>query len=131
MLLAAESHNPLVPELGEIIVGFIAFAVLFAILAKYAFPMFEKAYTERRDAIEGGLSRAAEAQAEAQRALEAYQSQLASARDEAAQIRTEARAQGQRIIEEMRRTAEQEASRITERAQQQLAAERAAVVSAL
>lgn len=131
MLLAAESTNPIIPNVGEIIIGLIAFGVLFALLAKYAFPIFEKTYAERRDSIEGGMARAAQAQAEAERALETYRAQLAEARDEAAQIRTEARAEGQRIIEEMRRNAEAEANRITERAHQQLAAERASVVSSL
>jgi FAD/FMN-containing dehydrogenase len=60
----------------------------------------------RTDAIEGGIERAEEAQAEAQRTLEGYRAQLAEARHEAAQLREHAREQGAAIIAEMRERAE-------------------------
>ena len=36
-ILAAEAHNPLTPPVGEIIVGVIAFAILYFVLAKFVF----------------------------------------------------------------------------------------------
>ncbi|MCY6524733.1 hypothetical protein OYG11_11025, partial [Actinobacillus pleuropneumoniae] len=60
----------------------------------------------------------------AKAALEKYQAQLASARDEAAQIRDDAKSQGAQIIAEMRANAQEEADRITERANAQIQAER-------
>ena len=50
----------------------------------------EKAYAERTAAIEGGMQKAEEAQAQAQAALEQYQAQLTEARAEATRIREEA-----------------------------------------
>ena len=80
----AEEPNPILPVTGEIIVGFIAFGLLYWVLQKYAFPIFERTFAERTAAIEGGLERAERAQAEADAALENYQAQLAEARAEAA-----------------------------------------------
>jgi F-type H+-transporting ATPase subunit b len=126
-----EEPSPLLPHLSELIVGMVAFGLLFYVLRTYVFPLFEKTYAERSSAIEGGIKRAEEAQAEAQRALEQYRAQLADARGEAARIREDAKAQGAAILAEMRESAQAEAERITERAHAQMAAEREQVVRSL
>lgn len=128
---AEEGPNPLLPHTAEIVVGTIAFALLFFFLKKFAFPMFEKAFTERTAAIEGGLQRAEKAQAEAAAALEQYQSQLSDARGEASRLREDARAQGAAIIEEMRTQAQAEAARITATAQAAIEAERQQALTSL
>jgi F-type H+-transporting ATPase subunit b len=108
-VLAAEELNPLVPHWSEIIVGTIAFILLFLVLRKTAFPQFEKVYAERTDKIEGGLKRAEEAQQEANELKRQYEEQLAGLRAEAARIRDDARAEGQQIKAELRAQAEEEA----------------------
>ncbi len=130
-ILAAESHNPLIPPLGEIIIGLIAFAILFFVVAKFVAPRFEQIFRARREAIEGGIERAEAMQAEAKAALERYQAQLAEARTEAAQIRDAARADGQRILEELRTQAQEESARIVARGEEQLATSRQQVVAEL
>lgn len=122
--LAAEEPSPLLPHTSELVVGLVAFALLFFFMRKYVWPMFEKTYAERTERIEGGLKQAEEAQAEAQQALAQYRSQLAEAREEAARIRTDAQRQGQEIIAEMKTQAQAEADRILERAHTQISAER-------
>ncbi len=102
-ILAAEAHNPLIPPLGEIIIGTITFAILCLVLFKFVVPRFEQVFRARREAIEGGIERAEAMQVEAKAALEQYRAQLAEARNEAAQIRDQARAEGQQILEELRR----------------------------
>jgi len=72
------------------------------VLRKAVVPNFEKAFAERTEAIQGGIEKAEKAQQEAQAALEQYNSQLASARDEAARLREEARAQAANIADEIR-----------------------------
>jgi F-type H+-transporting ATPase subunit b len=126
-----EEVNPLIPHVAEIIIGLIAFAILYFFVAKFVVPRFEKAFAERTEAIEGGLAKAEQAQAEAAAALESYQAQLADARGEAGQIREEARAQGAAILAEMRTQAQAEADRLVANAQAQIEAERAAAVSSL
>jgi F-type H+-transporting ATPase subunit b len=128
---AEEQHNPLLPPLGEIIIGLIAFAVVLLVMFKFVAPQFEKAFVARRDAIEGGIERAEAMQAEAKAALEQYRAQLAEARTEAAQIRDAARAEGQQIIEELRAQAQEESARIVARGEEQLAASRQQVLNEL
>lgn len=134
-LAAAEDTTgqrlPILPLMGELIFGIIAFAILYWVVAKKVVPNLEKAYAERTAAIEGGMQQAEEAQQQAQAALEQYQAQLTEARAEAARIREEAREQGAVIVAEMRGQAQAEASRITEAAQKQIEAERQQAVVSL
>src|SRR4051794_35110386 len=130
-ILAAEAHNPLIPPVGEIIVGTITFGILFFVLARFVWPRFEQVFRARREAIEGGIERAEAMQAEARAALEQYRAQLAEARTEAAQIRDQARAEGQQILEELRTQAQEESARILARGEEQLAASRQQVVNQL
>jgi F-type H+-transporting ATPase subunit b len=132
VLLAAEDGpSPLLPHLSELIVGLVAFALLLVFLAKKVFPTFERTYAERHDAIEGGIHRAEEAQAEADVLLQQYKAQLAEARTEAAKIRDDARAEGGRIVEELRVEAQEQARRIVQRGEEALAAERERLVAQL
>jgi F-type H+-transporting ATPase subunit b len=127
----AEEPSPLMPHLSELIVGLVAFTLLFLFLRKFVFPMFEKAYADRTAAIEGGMERAEKAQKEAQEALEQYKAQLAEARNEAARIRDEAREQGKQIVDSLTTEARETAARITARGEEQLVAERQQVVTQL
>ncbi|MBU6253839.1 MAG: F0F1 ATP synthase subunit B [Acidobacteria bacterium] len=129
--LAAEELNPLIPHTAEIIVGFIAFSLLYLVLRRAVVPRFEKAFAERTDAIQGGMERAEKAQLEAEAALKQYKAQLQDARGEAASIRDEARAQGAAIIEEMRVKAQEEATRIAASAQAAIESERQAALTSL
>ena len=130
--LASESEpNPIVPNGTEIIVGLVAFSILYYVLNKAVVPRFEKAFKERANAIEGGIARAEQAQAEASAALANYQAQLADARGEAAKLREDARVQGAAIIEEMRAQAQAEADRIVASAHNQIQSERQQAVIAL
>lgn len=130
-LAAGDAPNPLLPKIPEIVVGLIAFSLLFYMLKTKVFPIFEKVYADRTAAIEGGIAKAEAAQAEAAAALNAYQAQLAEARGEAARIREEARSEALAIGEELRTQARTEAADILTRAQAQIEAERAATISAL
>jgi F-type H+-transporting ATPase subunit b len=129
-VLAAENQvgwpekAPILPHPAELIVGLIAFAILYWIIASKVMPRFEQVYAERTAAIEGGMQQAEKAQAEAAAALEQYRAQLAEARGEAGRIREEAREEGAQILAEMRAQAQAEAQRITEAAHTQIAAER-------
>jgi F-type H+-transporting ATPase subunit b len=131
--LAADtaSYNPLLPSWPEFIIGTILFVLVFGFLAKVGLPRIMKTLEERHDAIEGGINRADETQAEAEKVLQQYRAQLDDARHEAARMREEAREQGAAIIAEMRERAEAEARRITDAAQAQLEAERQQALASL
>ena len=126
-----EEHNPLVPELPEIVLGLVVLGILFLLVRKFVVPNFEQAFAERTAAIEGGIEEAKSAQKEAQAALEKYNAQLADARHEASRIREEAKEQGAQIMAESRAQAQAEAERITATAHAQVEAERSQVIAQL
>ena len=115
---------PLLPHPAELVVGLVAFGILYWIFSTKVVPKMEAMYEERAAAIEGGMAQAEEAQAEAKAALEKYNAQLAGARTEANEIREAAREQGASIVAELRGQAQAEAARITEAAKRQVEAER-------
>lgn len=129
-ILAAE-NNPILPHTYELVVGVFSFLVVFLVVGKMLVPRIQKTLEERTEAIEGGIKRAEEAQAEAQRALEEYRAQLAEARQEAARIREEAKAEGAQIKAELREEAQAEARRIIEAAHAQIEADRQAAFTQL
>lgn len=116
--------NPLVPSWTEVIWGGIAFLIVFVALWKVLMPRITKTLQERTDAIEGGIERAARAEAEAQRLAEQYKAQLAEARHDAARVREQSREEGAQIIAELREQAQAEAARLVQAAQTQIAADR-------
>jgi F-type H+-transporting ATPase subunit b len=125
------NENPLLPDIAELVVGGLAFLVVLWVLSKMLLPNIRTTLEARTDAIEGGIKRAEEAQAEAQRTLEQYRAQLAEARHDAARLREEAREQGTAIIAELREQAQTEARRITDAAHQQIEADRKVAVAQL
>lgn len=116
---------------GELVIGIVCFAILVWVLGKFAWPMFEKTYAERTAAIEGGIAKAEQAQADAAEALEKYNAQLVGAREEAAKIREEARAAAQSIHDDMLAKARAETDRIAAAGQAQLDAQRTQIVAEL
>jgi len=119
-----QSGNPLVPSWTEVIWGGLAFLIVFVALWRVLLPRITKVLQERTDAIEGGIERAARAEAEAERLAEQYRAQLAEARHDAARVREESREEGAQIIAQLREQAQVEAARITQAAQAQIAADR-------
>ncbi len=128
---AVEGQSPLVPNIWEMGVVLVGFAVLMYIVVKYIVPMFEKTFAERAEAIEGGIAKAEKAQAEASAALEEYKQQLTDARAEANRIREEARAEGAQILADLKEKAGAESARITAQAHAAIESERQAAVVSL
>jgi F-type H+-transporting ATPase subunit b len=131
LLSEAVEHSPILPLWQEILVGGIAFAVLCFVLMKFVFPRMEETFKARVDAIEGGLKRAEDAQAEANKLLAQYKAQLAEARTDAAKIRDDARADGEQIRQEIQTRAREESDRIIAAGREQLNAERQQIVREL
>jgi len=131
IIAAGSDVNILRLPLDELIIGTLAFAIVFFALAKFAFPAISKTLEDRADAIEGGLARAENSQAEAAAMLEEYRAQLADARGEAANIRAEAQAEKTAMIETARGEAAAAAASVTERTQAQIEAERSQAMASL
>ena len=131
MHVLAETPNPVLPIWQELVLGLIAFGVLYFVLWKYVFPRMEQTFKARVDAIEGGIKRAEERQAEANQLFEQYKQQLAEARNEAAVIRDRARADAEATREDMLRQAREERDRVVASGQEQLDQQRATLVREL
>ena len=130
-LAAEKPENPLVPPIPELVIGLIAFLIVFGFLAKKLLPNINKVLEERRKAIEGGIEKADAAQTEAQSVLEQYKAQLAEARHEAARLRQEAQEQGAVIIQEMRAEGQRQREEIIAAGHAQIEADRKAAVTSL
>jgi F-type H+-transporting ATPase subunit b len=102
LLIAAEEAEEsggleiLLPPRNELIAGIIAFAVVFFFIRRYAVPAINRMLEQRQAAVAGQIQDAEKAKAEAESLLADYRGQLA-----------EARAEGNKIIEEARQSAEQ------------------------
>jgi len=133
ILLAAEgsSTNPLLPAIYDIVWSIIPFALVLVLFWRVVLPRLQKTLDERSAAIEGGIAQAETAQAEAKAALDKYNAMLQEARQEAAEIRDKARAEGTQILAEMKQGAQAEAERITQTAKAQIEAERQQAVLSL
>ena len=131
LIAAGGAPNPLLPHSAEIVVGFIAFGLLYFVMLKKVVPMFEKAFKARTEAIQGGIERAEKAQAEAADALVQYKEQLSKAQSESQALREDARVQGAAIVEELRAKAQEEAARITASAHASIEAERQQAITSL
>ncbi|WP_296141277.1 F0F1 ATP synthase subunit B [uncultured Tessaracoccus sp.] len=131
-LNAQDVLGPLAPHhWSEIAAGIVFLLFLTWLVAKFVVPKFEAMYDERSSKIEGGMQRAAAAEAEAEAARAQYERQLATAREEAARIREDAKNQSAQILAEARDRAARESDRILEAGRQQLAAERVQLVQEL
>lgn len=131
LLAQEEGANPLLPHTFELVVGIFSFLVVLLVVGKILVPRIQKTLAERTDAIEGGIKRAEEAQAEAQNLQRQYAQQLEEARREAARLREEAREQAAQIKAELREEAQAEARRLVEAAHSQIEADRAAAFAQL
>lgn len=126
-----ETPNPLLPAFYDILWSSVIFVVLLLIFWKVVLPRMQALLDERSAAIEGGIKKAEEAQAEAAAALETYTTQLAEARAEAARIKDQARTDAAKIEADLKARANDEAERITAQAHQRIEAERQAAFSSL
>ena len=123
--LAAENDpKDLYPHWNELIVGAIAFGVLFFFMWKWVLPRFNQTLEERREKIQGELENAERTRREADRLLDEYRSQLASAREDANKLIEEARKTAEQLRRDQQARAEQEADATVARAQEEIRAER-------
>jgi F-type H+-transporting ATPase subunit b len=123
---AAEENDPkdLYPHLNELIVGALAFFILYFFMWKWVLPRLNTALEERRQKIQGEMERAEATRKDAEKLQEEYRKQLAGARDEANKIIDEARTTAEQLRRNLQATAEEEAQATVARAQEEIRAER-------
>ena len=126
-LLAQEATSDkenLYPHAAELLVGALAFAIVFYFLWKWVIPRVNQLLEERRQQIQGEIERAEATRGEADHLLADYREQLAGARDEANRIIEEGRRTADQLRRDLQAKAEEEASATVARAQDEIRAER-------
>jgi F-type H+-transporting ATPase subunit b len=99
----------------------VAFVVLLALLAKFAFKPIAVALDRRGAAIKAALDEAEKQRADAKKLMEDYQKQVAQARAEAGKIIEEARALSEKVRKDLVDKANAEAAALIQRAQEEIA----------
>ena len=105
------------PEYGLVFWMFLAFACLYFILAKWAWPFIIKSMEERADLIDKGVAYAQEAKAPLDNAKAEANQVIAEARKQQADILRDAAKMKSTLIEEAKAAAAEEAKKVTEAAQ--------------
>ena len=137
--VAQEEHAPepvndpehLYPHVEELIVGAIAFGVLFFFIAKWVLPRLGKLLDERRAKIQGSLEEAEKAKRDADQMMADYQQRLRDAGTEAGKIIEDARKTADQMRKDLLAKAEDESRQIVAKAQEEVRAERDRAVQAL
>jgi F-type H+-transporting ATPase subunit b len=111
-----QSKNPILPSVPELVWGISAFAIVFFLMWKYAFPSVKKGMDARTERIRESLSTAEQAKTDAQAVLDEYQRQLADSRNEANRIIEEARQTAEALRRDLTARAEADAAEIRNRA---------------
>ena len=131
ILAQAEEHpaevsepKDLYPAAGELIIGVVAFAILFFFMWKWVLPRFRSVLEERRQKIQGEMEQAEKTRTEADKILADYREQLAGARDESNRIIEEARQTADQLRRDLQAKAEEESRATVARAQDEIRAER-------
>jgi F-type H+-transporting ATPase subunit b len=124
--LAAEASDKenLYPHAAELVVGVVAFAIVFVFMWKWVLPRINALLEERREKIQGELERAEHTRSEADSILAEYRQQLAGAREESGRIIEEARSTAEQLRHDLEARAEEEAQATVARAQEEIRAER-------
>jgi len=135
-LLAAGGEAPegsaiLFPASYDLIWGGLSFLIVLTLFWKFVLPRMKQVMDERAELIEGGIARAEEMQEQARADLDAYRKALAEAREEAAEIRTQAQGDRRAIVDEARAEAAAAAAAITQASEAAIERDRAQVVSQL
>ena len=118
----------LIPKLGEFIPMLIGFLVLWAILAKLAWPAFIGMIDKRAAKIKESLEKAEEAKLESERLLEEHRTLLAQAKKESAEIIASAKQQAEHVKAEITASAQTEAENIIAKARQAIENEKKAAI---
>lgn len=128
---AGEARNILLPEVYDLVWSSLIFIVLLVAFWKVFLPKLQAMLDARAEAIEGNIAKADEAQAKAEAALQEYTAQLATARQEAGEIREAARVDATKIVAKAKEDAASEQARIAQTAQAQIEAERQSAMVSL
>lgn len=115
----------------DLITQIVAFVIMVFVIYRYVVPLVSKLIRDRQDVVQRQVEEAEKATRELEEANARLDASVEQARQEAARIRDDARADATRIREELVAQAEQDVARIKQRGRDQLSAQRDQVVRGL
>ena len=131
-ILAADGAvNPVSFQALPAVTAFVVFGVVFVVLAKFVWPTIAKGLDDRNSKIVDEIKAAEDARAAAKSAQAEFERSLANAREEAANMIKQARADAQRVADELKARNDQELAEKVSRANADIEAARKAAVAEL
>jgi F-type H+-transporting ATPase subunit b len=127
----ASGTDLILPATSELVAGLIAFAIVGAIVWRFALPQIQKALDERQAAIVGKMEEAEATKQDAEKLRSDYEAQIAGAKSEAAQILEDARHQAESMKADIVARAQDDAAAIAERARTEIDSERASAMAGM
>lgn len=104
------------PDIGLVFWMFVAFIILFFVLAKWGWPVIVKIMDQRADTIDKGVEYARQAKEQLDNARQEAQKYVAEARSQQAEMLRDAAKMKSQIIEEAKKEASEEAKKVMEAA---------------
>ena len=123
--------SAILPQMDEFIPMLVAFIILWIILAKFGWPLFEGILNKREATVKDSLEKSESARIESARLLEQREAELERAKSEAAQIIVDARKSAEALRAQIEQEARAEAKSIVDKAHASIAAERTAAAGEL
>lgn len=108
--------SAILPVMEEFIPMLVAFIILWIVLAKFGWPLFEGMLNKREEMIKSSLEKSEEARQESERLLAEYREQLEGAKTQAQQIISNAKKSGDALEAEISARAKAEADAMIEKA---------------
>ncbi len=121
----------ILPQMDEFIPMLVAFIILWIILAKFGWPLFEGMLVKRETTIKDALEQSEKARAESERVLAEYKRQLEEAKAQSAKIIADAKATGEAVKADITNKAQAESAQMIEKARGAIEAEKKAAVAEL
>ena len=106
----------ILPQMDEFIPMLVAFIILWIILAKFGWPLFEGMLVKRETTIKDALEQSENARVESERVLAEYKRQLEETKAQSAQIIADAKKTGEAVKADITAKAQAEAAGMIEKA---------------
>ncbi len=121
----------ILPQMEEFIPMLVAFIILWIVLAKFGWPLFDGMLTKRENMIKNSLEKSEEARQESERLLAEYREQLEGTKAQAQQILANAKKSGDSVEKEITDKAREEADAMIKKAKEAIEAEKKAAITEL
>ena len=123
--------DAILPKMNEFIPMLVAFIILWIVLAKFGWPVFDRMLEKRSNTIKEALEKSENARVESERVLAEYQKQLDEAKAQSAKIVADAKVTAEAVKADITAKAQAEAAAMVDKAREAIEAEKKAAIAEL